>query len=158
VIVGEVAVEDIGTCVVIEHADSRANCLLPIPRTGSCKPIVQERFLLMRECLIEVQRGTGARGVTPALSAGRHPLHHRLVESGKAYCVTAAIARNLFVGVPLCGAYCCCGTRTGGAFATALSMSSAESSGLIVTRAYPAEFVLNCAVAAAISSGYSITE
>jgi hypothetical protein len=34
------------------------------------------------------------RGVTPALSACRRPLHRRLAESGKAYCVTAAIARN----------------------------------------------------------------
>jgi len=34
-----------------------------------------------------------------------------------------------------------------------LSISSAESSGLIVTRANSAAFVLNCAVAAAISSG-----
>jgi hypothetical protein len=34
------------------------------------------------------------RGVTPALSARRRPLHRRLVERGKAYCVTAAIARN----------------------------------------------------------------
>ena len=50
-------------------------------------------------------------------------------------------------------AYCSCGTRMGGSFATASSISSAESSGLIVTCANPAEFVLNCAVAAAISSG-----
>ena len=34
------------------------------------------------------------RGVTPALSACRRPLHRRLMESGKAYRVTAAIARN----------------------------------------------------------------
>jgi hypothetical protein len=34
------------------------------------------------------------RGVTPALSACRRPLHRRLAESGKAYCVTAAIARS----------------------------------------------------------------
>jgi hypothetical protein len=34
------------------------------------------------------------RGVTPALSACRRPLHRRLAESGKAYCVTAAIARK----------------------------------------------------------------
>jgi hypothetical protein len=54
-------------------------------------------------------------------------------------------------------AYCCCGTRTGGIFATALSICSAESNGLIVTRAYPAAFVLNCAVAAAISSGVKRT-
>jgi hypothetical protein len=34
------------------------------------------------------------RGVTPALSACRRPLHRRLAGSGKASCVTAAIARN----------------------------------------------------------------
>jgi hypothetical protein len=48
--------------------------------------------------------------------------------------------------------YCCCGTRTGGHFATALSISSALSTGLIVTRANPAALVLNWAVAAAVGA------
>src|SRR5216684_5727404 len=34
------------------------------------------------------------RGVTPALSACRRPLHRRLLGEWQAYCVTAAIARN----------------------------------------------------------------
>src|SRR5439155_25949542 len=34
------------------------------------------------------------RGVTPALSACRRPLHRRLPGEWQAYCVTAAIARN----------------------------------------------------------------
>jgi hypothetical protein len=62
-------------------------------------------------------------------------------------------ARGSTDGVNAPWLYCCCGTRTGGHFATALSISSAVSSGLIVTRANPAAFVLNWAVAAATSSG-----
>jgi hypothetical protein len=42
--------------------------------------------------IVNIERAT--RGVTPALSACRRPLHRRLAESGKAYRVTAAIARN----------------------------------------------------------------
>src|SRR5438093_7994627 len=39
-------------------------------------------------------RGRAMRGVTPALSACRRPLHRRLPGEWQAYCVTAAIARN----------------------------------------------------------------
>ena len=46
------------------------------------------------ECLLVVKIARAMRGVTPALSACRRPLHRRLAESGKASCVTAAIARN----------------------------------------------------------------
>ena len=40
------------------------------------------------------EKDRAMRGVTPALSACRRPLHRRLAESGKASCVTAAIARK----------------------------------------------------------------
>jgi hypothetical protein len=48
----------------------------------------------LSERLIALKVERAMRGVTLALSACRRPLHRRLAESGKAYCVTAAIARN----------------------------------------------------------------
>jgi len=45
-------------------------------------------------CETACPRGRAMRGVTPALSACRRPLHRRLPGEWQAYCVTAAIARN----------------------------------------------------------------
>src|SRR5262249_8435487 len=48
----------------------------------------------LRSSIQPIEIGRAIRGVTPALSACRRPLHRRLFGEWSAYCVTAAIARS----------------------------------------------------------------
>jgi hypothetical protein len=54
--------------------------------------------------------------------------------------------------------YCCWGMRIVPTFASALSISSAESMGANLTRAKPPALGASCAVAAEVSSGKSTIE